>query len=266
MLSSDSLSPPSNGQVKLKLNAGQLNDGQLNGGQLNGGGVAEITFGHPKANSLPSSLLRQLAQRFDEVAHNPTINSILFRSEGVKTFCAGASFDELQTLRTENEATSFFLDIVKVILAMVRTPQPIITLVQGKAVGGGVGLIAASDYVFAGSDSQVRLSEYEVGIGPFIIGPAIERAVGPSNFRAMALDTEWRDAAWCLQHGLFHKVVGSFDELQKQGAAFAATIAQRRPDATDAIKRMLTCGTEDWQFLLSARAATSGRLWATKPS
>ncbi len=224
------------------------------------GGVGVVTFGHPKGNSLPSVLLRQIAAAFSDLGSQPHVKVISLRSVHEGPFCAGASFDELAAIRTEAEGKEFFLGFARVILAMIRCPKPIVTRVQGKIVGGGVGLVAASDYVLATEHSGVRLSELAVGIGPFVVGPVIERKVGPGAFGAMALDADWRTARWALDAGLYSQVHDTVPALNSAYEGFVAHLAAASSDATAEIKRVLWSGTDDWDELLDARAALSGRL------
>ncbi len=223
-------------------------------------GVATVVFGHPKSNSLPGPLLLRMAATFEELADRSDVRVILLQSSGAGAFCAGASFDELRAVRTEHEGKTFFSGFAHLILTMRRCPKPIITRVQGKAAGGGIGIIAASDYVIAVPNASIRLSELAIGIGPFVVGPVIERRVGSGAFAAMSLDADWRDAAWAERYGLYSKVVGTPAALDEATASFAAKLAASNPDATSALKRIFWQGTEDWESLLFERAAISGRL------
>ncbi len=223
-------------------------------------GIGVVQFTHPKGNSLPGALLRQLAKTITEVGANPDARVIALRSTREGPFCAGASFDELAAIRDERQGKEFFLGFALVILAMIRCPRPIVTRVQGKVVGGGVGLVAASDYVIATEHAQLRLSELAVGIGPFVVGPAIVRKVGPGAFSAMALDADWRSPAWALDVGLYAQVHDSIPALDSAYDGFVAHLAKGSAEATARIKQTLWEGTEDWDALLDARAAMSGRL------
>ena len=223
-------------------------------------GIAEIEFYHPKKNSLPRTILSQLARTFDEIADSDQTRVIVLRSRGDGPFCAGASFDELLAVRNQEGGREFFMGFARVILAMVRCPKLIITRVQGKAVGGGVGLISASDYVIAHSRSAVKLSELALGLGPFVVGPCVERKVGRSEFAAMAVDTEWRDAAWALTKGLYHQVHPEIEELDGAVAKLAGRLAGSNPEAMASLKEVIWSGTEDWATTLPRRAAESGRL------
>lgn len=224
------------------------------------GRVATLSFAHPKRNSLPASLLRELAECVDGLGRDPAATVIVLRSEGPGTFCAGASFDELASIRTEAQGTEFFSGFARVILAMRRCPKLILGRVHGKVVGGGVGLVAATDYCFALSSASIRLSELAVGIGPFVVGPVIERKVGRAAFGAMAIDTDWRDAAWCEQRGLYTRVLESEAALDAVLPAVAQRLAGMNPAAMTAIKRVLWEGTDHWDTVLFDRAALSGRL------
>jgi methylglutaconyl-CoA hydratase len=223
-------------------------------------GIADICFGHPKSNSLPSSVLRDLAQQITAAGARDTVRVILLRSYGTSAFCAGASFDELTSIQNESAGKEFFMGFARVILAMTRCPKPIVTRVHGKVVGGGVGVVAASDYVFATDRGALRLSELAVGIGPFVVGPVIEHKIGSGAFGAMALDADWRDAAWGERHGLYARVVSSIEQLDLEIQSFVKKLAASNPDAVARIKEITWRGTEGWPALLDARAAMSGSL------
>ncbi|HEX5831791.1 MAG TPA: enoyl-CoA hydratase/isomerase family protein [Gemmatimonadaceae bacterium] len=223
-------------------------------------GVATLRFAHPKGNSLPGALLARLAREVDELAARAEARVIVVRSEGSGPFCAGASFEELQRIADPAAGKEFFMGFARLILAMRRCPKPIITRVHGKAVGGGVGVIAASDYAIAVNTAAARLSELAVGIGPFVVGPVIERKIGTGAFAAMAIDAGWRDAAWAERHGLYARLCGSVTELDEQVDALAATLARSNPDALAGIKQVVWQGTEGWDRLLEERAEMSGRL------
>lgn len=227
------------------------------------GAIATITFGHPKGNSLPGNLLRELAKAFDTVGDEPQINVVVLRSFGTGTFCGGAFFEELKSIQNEAQGTEFFSGFAHVILAMRRCPKIILGRIHGKAVGGGVGLVAATDYAVALRGASVRLSEVNLGIGPFVVGPVIERKIGRAAYGAMAIDGDWRDAAWAEQHGLYTKVLDTEPALDSVLPAMAQRLAQLDPEAIRQLKRVLWEGTENWDTLLIQRAAISGRLVTT---
>jgi methylglutaconyl-CoA hydratase len=223
-------------------------------------GVATVAFSHPKGNSLPANILRGIADAIDAVATEADAAVVVLRSDGGGTFCAGASFEELKSIKDESEGKEFFSGFARVILAMRRCPKLIIARVQGKTVGGGVGLVAAADYVFALPTAQIRLSELALGIGPFVVGPVIERRIGRSAFAALAIDGEWRDAHWCERHGLFTRVIDTESALDSVMKATTTRLAASSTAAMRQLKRVLWEGTEQWEMLLYERAAMSGRL------
>ena len=223
-------------------------------------GIADVCFGHPKSNSLPASVLRSLAGEITRAGERDDVRTIVLRSYGTSAFCAGASFDELVAIRDAAGGKEFFMGFARVILAMTRCRVPIVTRVHGKVVGGGVGIVAASDYALATENAALRLSELAVGIGPFVVGPAIERKAGAGAFSAMALDADWRSAEWGSQHGLYARVVDNVRALDDGIASFAHRLATSNPEATALIKRATWAGTDDWPALLEERAAMSGRL------
>lgn len=223
-------------------------------------GVAVVRFGHPKGNSLPGEVLRTLARRITEAGEDPAVRVIVLRSGGRGPFCAGASFDELVAIQDAEQGQRFFSGFAGVILAMLRAPKFVVTRVHGKTTGGGVGLVAASDYAIATQAAALKLSELEVGIGPFVVGPVIERKVGTAAFQAMAVDADWRDAHWGHTHGLYSRLVENVPELDGAVDALARRLAAFNPEAMAEIKRVAWAGTEGWDALLAERAATSGRL------
>lgn len=224
-------------------------------------GLAVITFGHPAHNSLPSLLLDQLNEHIRSAAASPDITLILLQSAGDRTFCAGASFDELLALTDEETGEAFFSGFARVINAIRQSPILIIGRVQGKAVGGGVGLMAACDYCFASENAAVKLSEISINIGPFVIAPALQRKIGLSAFTTLALNpTTFFDAHWAQQHGLVHTVRPTTTEMDVAIGQFCEPLLSKSPEALTALKRTLWQGTEHWEVLLYDLAAISGRL------
>lgn len=222
--------------------------------------IATVAFGGTKGNSLPGALLRELASTVESTAKRADVNVIVLRSEGDGPFCAGASFDELKAIADEKSGKEFFLGFAGVILAMTRAPKPIIVRVQGKTVGGGVGVAAAGDYAIATRGASIRLSELAVGIGPFVVGPVIEHKIGRGAYSALALDADWRDAEWAERHGLYARVMETTGELDEAVAALATTLAAANPEAVAKIKQTVWANTDHWPKLLDERAALSGKL------
>ncbi|SHJ68398.1 methylglutaconyl-CoA hydratase [Reichenbachiella agariperforans] len=223
--------------------------------------VATITFHHPKANALPGTLLAKLAIVIQAIDDNKDVSVIVIRSEGGGTFCAGASFDELLSLTNETEGKVFFQGFAQVINAMRKSPKIILARIQGKTIGGGVGLVSSADYAFATEAAAIKLSELAIGIGPFVIEPAVTRKIGISSFSALALNpTIWKDAQWAMNAGLYHDLSTSIDEMDQKIDAFATNLSNYNPEALLAIKQTLWKNTENWDELLSSRAEISGRL------
>jgi len=224
-------------------------------------GIATIEFYHPSSNALPAAILRDLARTINDIGIDAGVRVIILRSAGDKAFCAGASFDELTAISTESEGKAFFSGFAHVINAMRKCHKLIIGRVQGKAVGGGVGLISACDYTIAQEGASVKLSELAVGIGPFVVGPAVERKMGRSAFSLLAIDaTEWRSAEWAKRHGLYSELHGSMGDMDDAIDSLADRLAHSSPDAMWELKKIFWQGTEHWDTLLSDRAAISGRL------
>ncbi|MVN77442.1 enoyl-CoA hydratase/isomerase family protein [Hymenobacter sp. HMF4947] len=224
-------------------------------------GIATIAFFHPSHNSLPGVLLTQLATTITAVGQAATTKVIILKSEGARTFCAGASFDELIAIGDEAQGQQFFSGFAQVINACRTCPKVIIGRVQGKAIGGGVGVAAATDYCLATAQAAVKLSELVVGIGPFVVGPVVEHKIGRAAYAQLALDAgEFRSAAWAEARGLYAQCFESIEELDAAVQAFATKLAGYNPEALTALKQVLWEGTEHWDSLLAQRAAISGRL------
>jgi len=223
-------------------------------------GVATVRFSHPKGNSLPAALLARLADDIRRLGTRDDVHVVVLRSSDAGPFCAGASFDELKAIRDSAAGKEFFMGFARVILAMTRCPKLIIARVHGKTVGGGVGLVAASDYAMAVESASLRLSELAVGIGPFVVGPAIERKIGLGGFSAMAIDTDWRTARWAEEFGLYSRVFDSVNALDSALELFARKLARTNPEAMARMKSIFWQGTEHWERLLEERAEMSGAL------
>jgi methylglutaconyl-CoA hydratase len=224
-------------------------------------GIGVISFYHPQRNSLPASLLQALAGAVEKAGQNPAIRVIQLKSEGDKVFCAGASFDELSNIQEEAQGHRFFMGFAHVINAMRCCPKLIVARIQGKCVGGGVGLAAAADYCLALDTSDIKLSELAVGIGPFVVGPAVERKLGLSAFAQLAIDAHaWRSAAWASGRGLFAEIYPNVEALDEAIQKLTNTLSQSNPEAMAEMKKIFWAGTEHWDVLLPQRAAISGRL------
>ncbi|PKL84321.1 MAG: enoyl-CoA hydratase [Ignavibacteriae bacterium HGW-Ignavibacteriae-3] len=223
-------------------------------------GIATISFSHPKSNSLPSPTIKKITEAINDFATDKRAHVIVIRSEGEKTFCAGASFDELLRIKDFKTGKEFFMGFARLINAMRKCPKFIVARVQGKAVGGGVGIIAAADYTLASSVASVRLSELMLGIGPFVVGPAVERKIGNTAFITMSIDAEWHDAFWAKQNGLFTKVFANNHDLDEAVSALVKKLTACNPEAIAQMKKIFWAGTENWDKLLEERAEISGNL------
>ena len=225
------------------------------------GGIGTVSFHHPQSNSLPGRVLEALAAGITECAKNPAVTVVVLRSDGDRAFCAGASFDELLEINDAAAGQTFFMGFAHVINAMRRCPKFIIARVQGKSVGGGVGLAAAADYALARDSAAIKLSELAVGIGPFVVGPAVERKIGHAAFGTLAIGAgNWRSANWAHEKGLYADTFTDNTGLDTAVDNLAGELAARSPAAMAAIKQILWQGTEDWDTLLAQRAEISGRL------
>ncbi len=231
------------------------------------GALEVIEFYHPQSNSLPRTLLTQLAAAITAAGEDAEVKLILLRSRGEKVFCAGASFDELASITTAAEGLRFFSGFAEVINAIRNCPLLVIGRIQGKCVGGGVGLAAAVDYALATDQADVKLSELAVGIGPFVVGPAVERKIGLSAFSQLAIDaTEWRSAEWAHQKGLFAALFADSTGLDEGINRLVTQLLQSSPAALREIKKICWEGTEHWTQLLQHRASISGRLVLSEES
>ncbi|MBN9296550.1 MAG: enoyl-CoA hydratase/isomerase family protein [Filimonas sp.] len=227
--------------------------------------IATIEFYHPQSNSLPSKLLTDLAHEIVYAGNNKDVHVIILQSAGSKAFCAGASFDELMAIQTEQQGTQFFSGFAHVINAMRKCPKFIIARVHGKCVGGGVGLAAAADYAIAVEGAEIKLSELSVGIGPFVVGPAVERKIGASSFGQLAIDAGmWRNGDWARRKGLYAELHPSIESMDESIARLSNTLAHSNQEAMLEMKKMFWKGTEHWDQFLQERAAVSGKLVLSK--
>lgn len=223
--------------------------------------VAIVEFGHPASNSFPSVLLERLEKEIKTLSEDENVNVILLKSEGEKAFCAGASFDELIEIGNMQAGKIFFSGFANVINAMRQCRKIIVGRVQGKTVGGGVGLVAACDYAMATDAAAIKLSELSIGIGPFVIAPAVERKMGVSALAELSLAAhEWKNAYWAKEKGLYARVFESVKDLDKEIDIFTEKLASYNPEALYEMKKTLWKGTDNWSELLLERAAISGEL------
>ncbi len=224
-------------------------------------GVTTIEFFHPQSNSLPGKILDEMAKEIHFAGTHAESKVIILKSGGDRAFCAGASFDELLQIKTEKEGLHFFSGFAHVINAMRKCPKFIIARIQGKCVGGGVGLAAAADYAIATEQSDVKLSELAIGIGPFVVGPAVERKIGVAAFSALSIDAAmWRNSEWAKKKGLFAEVHPNIENMDESIERLANSLAHSNPEAMAELKKTTWSGTANWDTLLLERAAISGKL------
>lgn len=223
--------------------------------------IGTIEFFHPQSNSMPGEQLRKLAVEITDLGHDPAVNVIVLKSAGDRAFCAGASFDELMAIKDRRAGLHFFSGFAEVINAIRKVPKFVLVRVQGKAVGGGVGIAAAGDYAFATEFASVKLSELALGIGPFVVGPAVERKIGTAAFTQLAINaTEFQSARWAEQKGLYAEVHATAEEMDAAIEKLAAQLAKSSPKAMQYLKEVAWSGTKHWGGLLLERAKISGEL------
>jgi len=224
-------------------------------------GLATVEFSHPLSNSLPGKVLAQLSNTITALGENDQVKILVLKSSGERAFCAGASFDELISIEDLDTGKVFFSGFANVINAMRKCPKLILGRVQGKAVGGGVGLASSVDYCFATKHAAVKLSELAVGIGPFVVGPAVARKLGLAGMSDLAINaTEWRTAQWAATHGLYNDIFESVQEMDEAIEALASKLLSSSTEAMKGLKQVFWEGTEHWDELLAERAAVSGEL------
>lgn len=224
-------------------------------------GITIVEFFHPQSNSLPGKILDELAQAIHAAGNDEETKLILLKSAGEKAFCAGASFDELSAIKNEAEGLQFFSGFAQVINAIRICPKLVIGRIQGKCVGGGVGIAAAVDYALATEAAEIKLSELAVGIGPFVVGPAVERKMGMSAFSQLAIDaTRWRSAEWARKRGLYAELYSTIEDMDEGINRLTYLLVNSSPEAMAELKKIFWKGTEHWSQLLVERAAISGKL------
>ena len=237
-----------------------INQGKVNT-TINSTGIATIEFGHPLSNSLPGKVLQKLADTITELGVNDDVKVIMIKSIGDRAFCAGASFDELISIKDSNAGKIFFSGFAKVINACRKCPKFIVGRVQGKTVGGGVGLASSFDYCLATKYADIKLSELAIGIGPFVVGPAVERKMGLSAMSQLTINaTEWCSAKWAKEKGLYAEIYDDIEELDEQIDVLLKKLANSNPESMKLLKSFFWKGTENWDSLLEDRASISGEL------
>ena len=237
----------------------QIKEGHIKAERHNG--VMTIEFSHPQSNSLPGAMLEAIAHEVHAAGNDHDSRVVVLQSGGERAFCAGASFDELLAIETADHGLHFFLGFAHLINEMRKCPKFIIVRIQGKCVGGGVGIAAAADYAIAVEGADVKLSELAIGIGPFVVGPAVERKIGLSAFSSLAIDAAmWRDAEWARRRGLYAELHGTVTGMDESIARLSNQLAHSNPEAMSLLKQALWKGTEHWDQLLQERAAMSGKL------
>lgn len=223
--------------------------------------IATITFYSSMSNSFPSSLLEELTTAINKLSTNEEITTVILQSEGTGAFCAGASFDELLAIQDKATGKQFFSGFASVINAIRQSPKIFIGRIHGKTVGGGVGLAAACEYCFATEHAAIKLSELAIGIGPFVIEPAVSRKIGKTAFTSLSLTAhEWKTANWAHQKGLYDEVYDSVERLDLELAAFVKRVSNYNPEALSEMKKIFWEGTAHWDELLPQRAEISGKL------
>ena len=222
--------------------------------------IATIEFFHPQSNSLPSKILNEIADKINEVAKNEDVKVVILKSSGDRVFCAGASFDELIEIKNEKSGKEFFSGFANIINAARKCPKFIIGRVQGKTVGGGVGMAASVDYCFASKFASIKLSELSIGIGPFVVAPPIERKIGVSAFSQLAINaTEWHNANWAREKGLYFEVYETIEDMDVAISNLACKLSSSNPDSMRELKKIMWEGTSNWDELLIERAVISGK-------
>lgn len=223
--------------------------------------IATITFSHPASNSFPSNLLKDLTSELNSLSENDSVSVIIVKSSGNAAFCAGASFDELLLIANFDDGKLFFSGFANVINAMRTCKKIIIGRVQGKAVGGGVGLASACDYVFATNNASVKLSEIAIGIGPFVIEPVVSRKIGKTAMSQLTLAAhDWKSAQWAFENGMYSEIFTSIEDLDSALTVFASKLSSYNPEALQEMKKVFWGNTSHWDVLLYDRAAISGKL------
>ena len=224
-------------------------------------GIGTIEFYHPQSNSLPAHILNNLAETIFSCGLNNDVSVIILKSKGDRAFCAGASFEELKNISNKEDGKDFFMGFAKVINASRKCPKLIIGRVQGKAVGGGVGMACATDYCYATKYASVKLSELEIGIGPFVVGPAVERKTGVSAYSTLAINaSKWFSAEWAREKGIYSEVFESAEEMDQEISVLAIKLAKSNPQALQKLKQVFWSDYKKWDELLEKRAEYSGEL------
>ncbi len=225
------------------------------------GNIGFLEFGNPAGNSLPSPLLKAFKAGLIALEKDSNVRVIVIQSFGDRAFCGGASLAEMKTLQTLEEATAFFMGIADLINTLRSLSKFVIGRVHGKVVGGGVGLVAACDYVLANRTAQIKLSELSIGIGPYVIEPVVSRKIGGTAFAQLSLDAhQWKSATWAEDKGLYNALFETQVELDLAVKTNAERFASYPEKAVKTLRKLHWKETEHWDKLLPKNAAITGEL------
>lgn len=223
--------------------------------------IGRIHFSHPKGNSLPTKLLQSLANTLDQAENDAEINVVILESGGSSAFCAGASLSELKKITSLEEGTAFFMGFARVLNTLRQMSKFVLARVHGKIVGGGVGLVAACDYAFASAEAAVKLSELSIGLGPYVIEPAVSRKIGNTAFTQLSLDSaNWKTADWGIQKGLYAHLSPDIESMDQALNQKAALLASNAPEACSELRKLHWKDTQHWETLLPKNAEITARL------
>ncbi len=204
-------------------------------------GLAVVTLNRPDVhNAFNAELIAELTDVFTAISDQPTIRMMILRGEG-KSFSAGAdlSWMKLAARHTREENEIDALRLAEMLRTLYEMPQMTLALVQGAAIGGGAGLVAACDVAVAMAGTTFRFSEVRLGLTPATISPFVMEAIGPRWARALFTTGESFDAAFAERIGLVQYVVGDGAEMTAMEERLAELVFSAAPGAVADAKALV---------------------------
>jgi len=227
-------------------------------------GVARVTLDRPERhNAFDEAMVADLDAAFRRVGAHPSARVVILAARG-PSFSAGADLEWMQRMAGASEAEGLAdaMALAQMVRRLDALAVPTIALVQGRAFGGGVGLVAACDVALATPESTFRLSEVRLGLIPSVIAPYLVAAIGARAARRYALTAEEIGAHEARRLGLVHEVVGAA-AMEEEGRRLAETILRGAPraqrDAKDLIRAVARAPLDDALLERTARGIAAAR-------
>lgn len=204
-------------------------------------GVAKLILNRPNVhNAFNDELITQLIHALNDIESRQDIQVVVLSGQG-KHFSAGADLNWMKRMAklSEEENRQDAQQLAELMYTLNNLSKPTITLINGAAYGGAVGLIACCDIAIATKNSRMCLSEVKIGLSPAVISPFVVSAIGARQARRYCLSAEVFDAQKARTLGLIHEVVDDEVELASMGEYFIQTLQNNSPQAMAKTKQLI---------------------------